>query len=375
MPTFRVTSPDGKAYTVQAPQGATQQQAIQFIQKTYPATQPGQRISHTPEGDTLDGPTPPGLIENILNAPSNFASGAARGLAGDVSGAIQLLSGGRYRGGPLYDFSQGGPTGLASGLGRFVGAGLPLMAVPEVGAAGLLGRLGLKLAPRAARLAESAAQGGIAGALQPTEEGDIGSHLENAATGAAAGGALRAAGGKALRTAFGPAMEARAAGVRVPPQGRAAGFYERAASHLPGGRGVFTRAQQQAEQDWMQRTSSPYPFRQYTPPPYHSYHFSRHPLTWMGAYEFGPHIFGSHIIPEFLAAYGPMGLWTGPGARALGALARAIPRPSTMKPSQYGRLLQQLAVARDVGVRGAGAEAAQPGSRDETGTEDSLDSD
>jgi hypothetical protein len=133
----------------------------------------------------------------------NILAGAEEGLAGDVVGAGQLAERGidYLAPGTSAAFKKAHPsiassasflksesmrptTSTAEQLARIGGGALPIaLLAPELGGAGWL-----------ARLAQAAFEGGLAGGVQPTQSGTVGSHLKGAAEGAAAGAALKGAG-------------------------------------------------------------------------------------------------------------------------------------------------------------------------------------
>lgn len=80
MPTFKFTGPDGKQYTVNGPDGATEQQAFQMLQ-TQLGQQQGEAASETPRAE--GGST---VVDGIKGA----AAGAGLGFANIVLGAQRL---------------------------------------------------------------------------------------------------------------------------------------------------------------------------------------------------------------------------------------------------------------------------------------------
>lgn len=170
---------------------------------------------------TVEAPPPsPSLGERIGNLASGVASGlghaaigVGRGLAGDVLGASQLATDLGVPTSPddpiekwLKSVVNQPSTGAAETVGRAVGGGLPFLTGNPIIA------------------------GGAAGLVQPTDKGDLTSHLTGGGVGAAAGGLLGALGGsKAVR-----AMHDL--GVRITP-GRLVPFigreWERFAARLP----------------------------------------------------------------------------------------------------------------------------------------------
>ena len=57
MPDYKITAPDGNAYTVTAPEGATQDQVLAYAQANYqhPAVQAGQPVQHADFSDVQGG--------------------------------------------------------------------------------------------------------------------------------------------------------------------------------------------------------------------------------------------------------------------------------------------------------------------------------
>ncbi len=101
MPTFNFTSPDGKSYLVDGPEGATKEQAFGILQtrlgaapklgpKDVPGQPPAQGNSRQPDGrESL-------LTDKVkggLGAAATLATGATTGLLGGIGGALGGLAG------------------------------------------------------------------------------------------------------------------------------------------------------------------------------------------------------------------------------------------------------------------------------------------
>ncbi len=83
MPAFEFTSPDGKKYVINGPEGSTQEQAFQILK---------QQMS---VGGIL--PETPGIGSQLLSAPKEFVKGVSSGLVQAVGGLGALpYAGARY---------------------------------------------------------------------------------------------------------------------------------------------------------------------------------------------------------------------------------------------------------------------------------------
>lgn len=192
MPKFTVNTPDGKTYTVNAPAGATHEDAIAHVQKTY------YNIDTTMPGKTS-------LMEKAANSP---IGGVLRGLRDPIDAGAQLLTRGieaiAPAGSPLEsmmrkerenveainkaaetDYRENWRRGEDPGLdiGRVAGniaGAVPLAAfVPGMSAATL-----------PARMAAGGGAGAISAAFQPVNEGDFWPEKAGQIAGGAASGAL-----------------------------------------------------------------------------------------------------------------------------------------------------------------------------------------
>lgn len=152
MPAFQFTSPDGKKYIINGPEGSTQEQAFQILQQQMSAG----KIQ----------PETPGVGSQLLSAPKEFIKGAASGLVQAAGGLGALpYAGARYFMPELKPFEQTGfgqaitgaerylapsdegvVTQLAGGLGSFASILGPQVALRGLGTAGRFAGM----APRAA---------------------------------------------------------------------------------------------------------------------------------------------------------------------------------------------------------------------------------
>jgi hypothetical protein len=186
MPTYQVTGPDGKKYKVNAPEGASHDDAIAHVKSTYYSSAPESRKDLT-------------FMEKVKDSP---VGGFARGLRDVVDGGAQLLTRGLENLAPAVpivgddlakfmkgerervdqinneaerDYQQNFRRGNMEGLdvGRLAGnitASLPVAAALPMAAA---------TAPMKARVLAGAVSGGASSALQPVMEQDQGDFLEN----------------------------------------------------------------------------------------------------------------------------------------------------------------------------------------------------
>jgi hypothetical protein len=152
MPAFEFTSPDGKKYIINGPEGSTPQQAYQILQQQIGA---GQIKAETP-----------GIGSQLLSVPKEFVKGAASGLVQAAGGLGALpYAGARYFMPELKPFEQTGfgqaitgaerylapndegvVTQLAGGLGSFASILGPQVLLRGLGTAGRFAGM----APRAA---------------------------------------------------------------------------------------------------------------------------------------------------------------------------------------------------------------------------------
>ena len=163
MPRFEITAPDGRKFEITAPDGASKEDALAYAQKQFKPVEP-----HKPVSPTDD-----------MGAGSRVLAGFGKSFDDVWQGGKQMLGLASQQeidekkrvDAPLMD-TAGGVTGNV--LGTIAAGVVPSLLLPSVGGA--------------------AAVGGALAGLQPTERGE--SRLQNAATGAALGGATQWGAGK-----------------------------------------------------------------------------------------------------------------------------------------------------------------------------------
>jgi hypothetical protein len=126
MPTFKFTSPEGKAYTIKGPEGATQEQAFAILQQQLaaaPAAAPNPQLAGVPGYDAQGRPEaarapaqeerptngvdvamgrkglPGDVFDKVLGAvevPTAMVSGIAGGVVGALAGAGKAIIGGKF---------------------------------------------------------------------------------------------------------------------------------------------------------------------------------------------------------------------------------------------------------------------------------------
>lgn len=171
MPTFEVISPDGRKFRVNAPEGATKEQAIAYIQSRQAA-----REDAAPKVDAFEQTAQDdGFLRNVPAAIGGVMSGIPMGLR-------QIT--GNERPGEVDEWKRS-MAGLWSTPGGKVGTVL----------GGVATAAPAMFVPGANTAAGAALIGGASGALLPVGEGE--SRLLNTALGAATGGASQAVVNKA----------------------------------------------------------------------------------------------------------------------------------------------------------------------------------
>lgn len=195
MPKFEITSPDGKKYRVEAPEGSTQEDAINYVKNNLHTATPAQ---------------PQSKVDSLFDGLKNsFAGGFVRGARDVVDSGAQMLTRGLESIAPAgsdfekymqaerqkveginnaaeqdyrQNWRQGQDVGMDVGrIGGNIAASLPLVAaLPGASAATLPGRIGYGVATGAA-----------SGALQPVDTSKntdfAGQKFEQAAIGGAVG--------------------------------------------------------------------------------------------------------------------------------------------------------------------------------------------
>jgi hypothetical protein len=153
MPQFVFTSPDGKKYVINGPEGSTPDQAWGYLQ---------QQI-----GTQEQPKETPGVISQILGAPKEVAKGFIRGLTVDpLSGASSLAyTGARAAGADLTPFEQ-------TGFGKGLSAAQTYLAPSDEG---LITQFGSGLGSLASFIPGSLLKGGIRLATTFTQAGAVGS--------------------------------------------------------------------------------------------------------------------------------------------------------------------------------------------------------
>lgn len=180
MPTFEVRSPDGKTYRVNAPEGATQQDAVTYVRRNLASLT---QAALDPYADTAAD----------QSTGQNLLAGIGGGMASLYLGGKQML--GLSSAEEIADHQRamaGLRTTKAGTAGDFIGqAALTLPAA---------------FIPGANTMAGATLLGGVTGALQPVSPDQ--SRTQNVALGAAGGVAGKWLGDKMLRTLQGSAGSA-----------------------------------------------------------------------------------------------------------------------------------------------------------------------
>lgn len=182
MPKFTVTAPDGKEYEVNAPEGATHEDAVNHVKQTYYSSAPNAELRQPSKPSIKDKNA--ALADKLLNSP---IGGFLRGMRDPIDAGAQMLTRGLESVAPAgsdfekymqqqrqnieginqqaeQDYKQNWRQGEDTGLdvGRIAGniAGtLPVAAaVPGAAATTTLGRVGY-----------GAGLGAVSGALQPVD--------------------------------------------------------------------------------------------------------------------------------------------------------------------------------------------------------------
>lgn len=78
MPTYEITSPDGKIYEIKAPEGATQEQALEKFKESRPELFKTKALNQTDEGRAFTDVINRGLIAGTLGAPADIGAMAMR---------------------------------------------------------------------------------------------------------------------------------------------------------------------------------------------------------------------------------------------------------------------------------------------------------
>jgi hypothetical protein len=154
MPAFQFTSPDGKKYIINGPEGSTPEQAYQILQQQMGAAQPPK-------------PEPPGVFSQIVGLPGEVAKGFIRGVTVDPASGIASLgyTGARAAGADLIPFEQ-------TGVGQAFSKAQTALAPSD---AGLVTQFGSGLGSLLSFIPGGLLKGGIGLATRLTQAGAVGS--------------------------------------------------------------------------------------------------------------------------------------------------------------------------------------------------------
>jgi hypothetical protein len=154
MPAFQFTSPDGKKYIINGPEGSTPEQAYQILQQQMGAAQQPK-------------PEPPGILSQIVGLPGEIAKGFIRGVTVDpVSGATSLAyTGARAAGADLIPFEK-------TGFGQALSSAQTALAPSD---AGMVTQFGSGLGSLLSFIPGGMLKGGIGLAARLTQAGATGS--------------------------------------------------------------------------------------------------------------------------------------------------------------------------------------------------------
>jgi len=154
MPAFQFTSPDGKKYIINGPEGSTPEQAYQILQQQMGAAQQPK-------------PEPPGILSQIVGLPGEIAKGFIRGVTVDPASGIASLgyTGVRAAGADLVPFEQ---TGVGQALSRAQTALAP-------SDAGMVTQFGSGLGSLLSFIPGGMLKGGVGLAARLTQAGAVGS--------------------------------------------------------------------------------------------------------------------------------------------------------------------------------------------------------
>lgn len=174
MPKFTVKTPDGKTYTVNAPEGATHEDAINHVKEKYYSIQTSMPKQNAGIVDSLANSPLGGFVRGLRDIPDAGAQLLTRGLEAVAPKGSKLEAFARAEREKVeainkaaeqdytQNWRQGQDTGIDLGrIGGNIAASLPFAAmVPGAAAATLPGRM-----------ASGAGVGAITGAMQPVKDG------------------------------------------------------------------------------------------------------------------------------------------------------------------------------------------------------------
>lgn len=188
MPTFTFTSPDGKKYTVQGPDGASQEEAFQMLQRQLGNASPASSAAKPPK------PFGQQLNDAIADLPRQAGLAARYGLEG-LGTTFDAIVGNPLRtlASPIFGNKPTADVGAA--LANLVSLPAPRNAQERiVGDAARMLAGGAVPIVAGARLAQAP---GVAGAVGSTLAANPGAQLASAAAAGGAGGYTRETGGNA----------------------------------------------------------------------------------------------------------------------------------------------------------------------------------
>lgn len=174
MPKFTVKTPDGKTYTVNAPEGATHEDAINHVKEKYYSIQTSMQKKDAGIVDSLANSPLGGFVRGLRDIPDAGAQLLTRGLEAVAPRGSQLEAFAKSEREKVeainkaaeqdyaQNWRQGQDTGLDIGrIGGSIAATYPVsLLVPGAAAATLPGRM-----------ASGAGVGAITGAMQPVKDG------------------------------------------------------------------------------------------------------------------------------------------------------------------------------------------------------------
>jgi hypothetical protein len=199
MPAFTFTSPEGQKYTINGPEGATQEQAFAMLQQHLGESKPAQTYEEakaSPEGRKLEGELRNKADQMLLEAAggqaanpayagiTSAANTALLNIPRNVGAAVRTIKTGRpfsqeYEYLKSVDEAAARQSPIASGLGTVAGVVGQVAALPVAPAASIAGRA-----------AQGAAIGaGASGAAELADTKDLASAGKAAIGGAVIGGA------------------------------------------------------------------------------------------------------------------------------------------------------------------------------------------
>lgn len=233
MPKFVVTAPDGAKYEVNAPEGATEADAIAYIRKQAkpkePAYDPTEGMSTFEKGAAGAGKA---VVDLYRGAKQRLGIGDQDALQAEVDEAKKLDA-------PLMNTGAGVVGNIAGNVAATaVPMGLAAKGAMAIPAIANLVKAAIAARPIATAAGIGAGTGGVTGALEPTATGEsVGKNIAVGAGIGAAGGLIPGALSRVVKPQTGEdALALIEAGVRLPPGrtlGGAAARLEQGAESIP----------------------------------------------------------------------------------------------------------------------------------------------